>query len=420
MRENNKRLKIAIIGTGISGLTSAYLLSKKHDLTIYEKNNYIGGHTHTHKVKDNNQFLNIDSGFIVYNENTYPNFIKLLDMINVKRQHTDMGFSVKSSKIDFEYAGNSLNSIFSKKTNLLNLSFLKMIYDIIRFNKLSNKELNSNNLDLTLKEYLKNNTFSKYFINNYIIPMGSAIWSTSPKLMLDMPAYFFIRFFKNHGLLQITNRPQWWVIKNGSKQYVKKLIKNFKDNIKLNTTIKSIKRINNKVHIQLDNDVEIFDKVVIATHSDQALQLLNKPTNDEKNILNSIKYQKNIALMHTDHTILPKRKLAWSSWNYLINKNKNDLVTLTYNMNILQSLKSDTTFCVTINNTKNLDKSKIIKEIVYHHPLFTSNSVKAQAKKDDICGMNNTYYCGAYWGYGFHEDGVKSALDVCKKFGLDL
>jgi uncharacterized protein len=420
MRENNKRLKIAIIGSGISGLTSAYLLSKKHDITIYEKNNYIGGHTHTHKVKDNNQFLNIDSGFIVYNENTYPNFIKLLDIINVKRQHTDMGFSVKSSEIDFEYAGNSLKSIFSKKTNLFNLSFLKMIYDIIRFNKLSNKELNSYNPNLTLKEYLKNNTFSKYFINNYIIPMGAAIWSTSPKLMLDMPAYFFIKFFKNHGLLQITNRPQWWVIKNGSKQYVKKLIKNFEDNIKLNTTIKSIKRINNKIHIQLDNDIEIFDKVVIATHSDQALKLLDKPTNDEKTILNSIKYQKNIALMHTDHTILPKRKLAWSSWNYLINKNENDLVTLTYNMNILQSLKSDTTFCVTINNTKNLHKSKIIKEIVYHHPLFTSNSVKAQAKKDDICGMNNTYYCGAYWGYGFHEDGVKSALDVCKKFGLNL
>ena len=420
MKENNKNLKIAIVGTGISGLTSAYILNKRHDITIYEKNNYIGGHTHTHKIKDKNQFFNIDSGFIVYNENTYPNFIKLLDIINIKRQHTDMGFSVKSSKLDFEYAGNSLNSIFSKKTNLFNLKFLKMIYDILKFNRLSNKEVVMDNHDLTLREYLKSNSFSQYFINNYIIPMGAAIWSTSPKLMLDMPAHFFIRFFKNHGLLQITNRPQWWVIKNGSKQYVKELIKSFKDNIKLNARIESIKRLNNKIYINVNGIEEIFDKVIIGTHSDQALQLLEKPTNEEKNILNKIKYQKNIALIHTDDTILPKRKLAWSSWNYLINENKNDLVTLTYNMNILQRLKSDTTYCVTINNTEDLNKSKVIKKITYHHPLFTVNSVKAQTDKDNICGKNNTYYCGAYWGYGFHEDGVKSALDVCKKFGLEL
>ena len=420
MKENNKNLKIAIVGTGISGLTSAYILNKRHDITIYEKNNYIGGHTHTHKIKDKNQFFNIDSGFIVYNENTYPNFIKLLDIINIKRQHTDMGFSVKSSKLDFEYAGNSLNSIFSKKTNLFNLKFLKMIYDILKFNRLSNKEVVMDNHDLTLREYLKSNSFSQYFINNYIIPMGAAIWSTSPKLMLDMPAHFFIRFFKNHGLLQITNRPQWWVIKNGSKQYVKELIKSFKDNIKLNARIESIKRLNNKIYINVNGIEEIFDKVIIGTHSDQALQLLEKPTNEEKNILNKIKYQKNIALIHTDDTILPKRKLAWSSWNYLINENKNDLVTLTYNMNILQRLKSDTTYCVTINNTEDLNKSKVIKKITYHHPLFTVNSVKAQTDKDNICGKNNTYYCGAYWGYGFHEDGVRSALDVCKKFGLEL
>ena len=420
MKENNKNLKIAIVGTGISGLTSAYILNKRHDITIYEKNNYIGGHTHTHKIKDKNQSFNIDSGFIVYNENTYPNFIKLLDIINVKRQHTDMGFSVKSSKLDFEYAGNSLNSIFSKKTNLFNLQFLKMIYDILKFNRLSNKEVDMDNHDLTLREYLKGNSFSQYFINNYIIPMGAAIWSTSPKLMLDMPAHFFIRFFKNHGLLQIRNRPQWWVIKNGSKQYVKELIKSFKDNIKLNARIESIKRLNNKIYINVNGIEEIFDKVIIGTHSDQALQLLEKPTNEEKNILNKIKYQKNIALIHTDDTILPKRKLAWSSWNYLINENKNDLVTLTYNMNILQRLKSDTTYCVTINNTEDLNKSKVIKKITYHHPLFTVNSIRAQIDKDNICGKNNTYYCGAYWGYGFHEDGVKSALDVCKKFGLEL
>ncbi len=250
--------------------------------------------------------------------------------------------------------------------------------------------------------------------------MGAAIWSTSPKLMLDMPASFFIRFFKNHGLLQVTNRPQWWVIKDGSKQYVKEIIKPFKENIRLDTKIDFIERINNKVKIGYKNKEEDFDSVVIGTHSDQALRLLKNPSNEELNILSKIKYQKNIALIHTDESILPKRSSAWSSWNYLINEDKNELVTLTYNMNILQSLSSDKTYCVTINNTHDLDKNKIIKEIIYHHPLFTKESVDAQKQKSIICGNNKTYFCGAYWGYGFHEDGVNSAMDVCKKFGLSL
>ncbi len=235
-----------------------------------------------------------------------------------------------------------------------------------------------------------------------------------------MPASFFIRFFKNHGLLQITNRPQWWVIKNGSKQYVKEIIKPFEKNIRLNTEISMIERNDRGIKINYKDGQEEFDSVVIGTHSDQALKLIKNPTSDELNVLSAIKYQKNIALIHTDESILPKRKLAWSSWNYLMNKGKEELVTLTYNMNILQSLKSNKTYCVTINNTQDLNSDKIIKEIVYHHPLFTKESVQAQNKKSSICGQNNTYYCGAYWGYGFHEDGVNSALDVCKKFGLSL
>ena len=420
MKSKNKKLKIAVIGSGISGLTSAFLLSKKHEVFLYEKNDYIGGHTHTHEIYENDKKINVDSGFIVYNENTYPNFMKLLDILKIESQHTTMGFSVKSDSNDFEYAGNSIHSIFAQKSNIFRPSFLKMIYQILRFNKISKNEYNNIVEDVTLNDYLIKFSFSEKFVNHYIIPMGAAIWSTSPKKMLNMPAKFFIRFFQNHGLLKVINRPQWWVIKNGSKQYVKKIIKPFEDNIVLNCKINSISRLNEKVTIKFDKSEKIFDAVVIATHSDQALELLSDSTDAENQILGSIKYQKNSAIIHTDKSILPKRKIAWSSWNYLLNENRDNLVTLTYNMNILQTLKSKKVYCVTLNNTTSIDESKIIKKIIYHHPLFDLESVKAQNQKNKICGSNNTYFCGAYWGYGFHEDGVNSALDVCKKFGIEF
>ena len=419
MKSKNKKLKIAVIGSGISGLTSAFLLSKKHEVFLYEKNDYIGGHTHTHEIYENDKKINVDSGFIVYNENTYPNFMKLLDILKIESQHTTMGFSVKSDSNDFEYAGNSIHSIFAQKSNIFRPSFLKMIYQILRFNKISKNEYNNIDENVTLNDYLLKFSFSEKFVNHYIIPMGAAIWSTSPKKMLNMPAKFFIRFFHNHGLLKVTSRPQWWVIKNGSKQYVKKIIKPFENNIVLNCKINSISRSNEQVTIKFDKSEEIFDAVVIATHSDQALELLSDSTDAENQILGSIKYQKNSALIHTDKSILPKRKIAWSSWNYLLSESSDNLVTLTYNMNILQTLKSKKVYCVTLNNTTSINESKIIKKIIYHHPLFDLESVKAQNQKNKICGSNNTYFCGAYWGYGFHEDGVNSALDVCKKFGIE-
>tara|TARA_Y100001980_G_C14529722_1_gene305547 strand:- start:355 stop:1617 length:1263 start_codon:yes stop_codon:yes gene_type:complete len=420
MKSKNKKLKIAVIGSGISGLTSAFLLSKKYEVSLYEKNNYIGGHTHTHEIYENDKKINVDSGFIVYNENTYPNFMKLLNILKIESQHTKMGFSVKSDYEDFEYAGNSVNSIFAQKSNILRPNFLKMIYQILRFNKISKNEFNNIDENVTLNDYLIKFSFSEKFINHYIIPMGAAIWSTSPQKMLNIPAKFFIRFFNNHGLLEVTNRPQWWVIRNGSFQYVKKIIKPFEKNIFLNCKVNSIIRKNNQVKIKFDKGEKIFDHVIIATHSDQALNLLSDPTDEENKILGAIKYQKNIALIHTDQSILPRRKIAWSSWNYLLNESQDDFVTLTYNMNILQTLKSKKVYCVTINNTTSIDDRKIIKKIKYHHPLFDIMSVKAQQQKNKICGQNNTYFCGAYWGYGFHEDGVNSALDVCKKFGIEL
>ncbi len=418
--KEHKKLKIAIIGSGISGLTSAYLLDKHHNITLFEKNDYFGGHTHTHSLSDGEREFNVDSGFIVYNENTYPNFIKLLSMLNVESQVSSMGFSVKSSNRDFEYSGNSLSAIFTQKSNIFSPKFIGMIRSIIRFNKISQLDMHSIDITMTLDKYLKQKNFSKFFINHYIIPMAASIWSTSPNMILEMPAYFFISFFKNHGLLKIVDRPQWWVIKNGSKQYVKKIIANLNGTLLLNTKIKSVKRKDGKVHVNFNDKTEIFDKVIFATHSDQSLSILDDPSKDETKVLSKMKYQKNIAYIHTDENILPKRKNAWSSWNYLLGSENDTKVTLTYNMNILQNLNAKKTFCVTLNNCEQIDKNKIIKEIVYHNPLFTAETIKSQSKKDLIDGHINTYFCGAYWSNGFHEDGVKSAIDVCKKLGVEF
>ena len=414
-------MKIAIIGSGISGLTASYLLNKRHEITLFEKNDYIGGHTHTHDITFGEQTFSIDSGFIVYNEKTYPNFIKLLDILNVERQKTTMGFSVKSEVKNLEYAGNSLKSLFTQKRNYFRPSFLRMLADIIRFNKKAKTQM-SMSPQVTLGQYLDQNLFSESFINHYIIPMGAAIWSTTTKLMMDMPALFFIRFFNNHGLLQIKDRSGWWVIKDGSKEYVKKIIEPFQERIRVKSEIKTIKRSAGKIIIThtAKGDEEIFDAVVIGTHSNQALKLLADPTEKEHEILGAIPYQTNSALLHTDTSILPKRKLAWASWNYYLDQDEHKPVMLTYNMNILQRLDCDETFCVTLNSNDLIDQNKIIKELNYEHPLFTHESIKAQARKNEISGVNNTYYCGAYWRNGFHEDGVVSALDVCKNFGIEL
>ena len=415
-------MKIAIIGSGISGLTAAHLLHKQHDITILEANDYIGGHTHTHQIEVDKKKWLIDSGFIVYNENTYPNFIKLLQKLKVDTQKTSMGFSVKAPGQKLEYSGGSLNSLFAQRLNLFRPSFLMMLKDILRFNRISVAKLNNLNESTTIYEFLINHKFSKNFIEHYIIPMGAAIWSTAAKKTTEMPAVFYIRFFKNHGLLQIFNRPQWFVIKGGSKAYIPKIIAGFKNKILLSTPVSKVIRSKNSVEVFYGKDFAShqFDKVIFATHSDQALALLEDPSEEEVKILGSLPYQKNVALLHTDSSILPKKKITWSSWNYLLSGDQSKPVTLTYNMNILQSLKSKTNFLVTLNSNGDVDTSKIIKTLVYHHPLFTVKGVKAQKEKNQISGVNNTFYCGAYWGNGFHEDGVNSALDVCSFFDKAL
>tara|TARA_B110000014_G_scaffold1990_1_gene1477 strand:+ start:498 stop:1745 length:1248 start_codon:yes stop_codon:yes gene_type:complete len=412
-------MKIAIIGSGISGLTAAYLLNRKHDVTIFEANDYIGGHTHTHKVNIDGKKYSVDTGFIVYNERTYPNFIKLLDLLNVERQLSTMGFSVKSISKDYEYAGESLNSLFAKRSNIFRFGFLRMLYEMYHFGKKADSSGIGLDASVTLGDYLKKEKYSGEFINYFIIPMGAAIWSTPANKVLNMPAYFFIKFFYNHGMLETINRPNWWVIKNGSSEYIKKIIRGFENKINLSTPVKTVARKNEGIEIQLAKKEETlkFDSVIFATHSDQALEMLENPTDTEKDILSSIPYQKNEVLLHTDSSVLPRRKLSWASWNYQLDSDPALPVVLTYNMNILQSINCKETLCVTLNDHNSVDETKILKKITYHHPLFNVKSIEAQKRKSEISGVNNTHYCGAYWRNGFHEDGVVSALDVCKDFG---
>ena len=413
-------MNIAIVGSGISGLTAGYLLSRKNNITVFEKNDYIGGHTHTHLLEYKNKSYSVDSGFIVYNERTYPNFIKILDQLNVKRQITRMGFSVKSEINNLEYAGHSLNGLFAQRSNLLKPSYLNMLKSMLRFNRQSRKDLTQLSPHLTLGQYLGNNNYPETFIKNFIIPIGAAVWSTKPTDMMDMSAVFFIRFFENHGMLQIIDRPNWWVIKNGSKSYVKSITKPYHDKIRLSTPVLSVERVDSKIKIrsgQNNASEEFFDAVVFATHSNQSLRLLKDPSKFENEILGAIPYQNNKAILHYDDSILPKRKNAWSSWNYLLDQDKNKPVSLTYNMNILQGLDCERTFCVSLNSEELIDPKKILKRLDYEHPLFNIKGLEAQKRKREISGINNTYYCGAYWRNGFHEDGVVSALDVCADFG---
>ena len=329
-------MKVAVIGSGISGNTLAYLLNKNHNVSLYEKDKRIGGHSHTHEIVINNKKVNVDTGFIVFNKKTYPLFTSLLNNLGVKYENSNMSFSVFSKENNFEYNGTSLNSLFSQRRNLLSPKFLKMIFEILRFNK---ESIKLKSKTILLKQYLKNNNYSTYFCKNYILPMGAAIWSTSIKEMENVGVEFFVKFFFNHGLLDVTNRPQWYVVPGGSRPYIKPLIRGFADKINLNTNIKSVTRQNDEVTIEFANGEQSkFDKVIFACHSDQALALLGDATEQEKSVLGAIAYTENSVVLHTDTNLLPDRKAAWASWNYLLNNNTDKAAVVTYQMNILQGI----------------------------------------------------------------------------------
>ncbi len=410
-------MKVAIIGAGVSGNTLGWKLAKEHEVTVFESGSHAGGHTHTHEIEAFGKQYNIDTGFIVYNDWTYPNFIKMLDELGVDTQSSKMSFSVHDESSGLEYNGTSLNSLFAQRLNLFRPSFLGMIQDILRFNKEAPKLLDDTQVDMPFGEYLKLHHYRKNFIQHYVIPMGSAIWSASPDQIFEFPTKFFIRFFHNHGMLSVSERPEWRVIKGGSKAYVEKLTQSFKDNIRLNTPIESVSRNHDSVVVKPKNKpAELFDWVFFACHSDQALAMLEDASNDEIEILGAIPYQNNQIVLHTDVKLMPKKSLAWAAWNYHITEQPLNLAAVTYNMNILQSLESPEPFLVTLNYISNIDSTKIIKTLNYTHPVFTPQGIAAQLRHADISGVNRTGYAGAYWRNGFHEDGVVSALAAFEHF----
>jgi len=409
-------LKIAIIGSGIAGNTLAYHLNKEHDITVFEAESHIGGHTHTHTVEHEGKDINVDTGFIVFNDRTYPNFIALLDELKVAWQPSEMSFSVRNESTGLEYNGTTLNSLFAQRSNIFKPSFHQMIRDILRFNKAALVLLEDGS-EIKLGDYLAQGQYSQQFIDHYIIPMGSAIWSTDAKQMLDFPARFFVRFFHNHGMLTVNNRPQWRTISGGSTSYVTALTESFKDKIRCNTPIESVRRLKVSVRVKpMYGEEEKFDYVFFACHSDQALRLLADSSATENEILGAIPYQENSIYLHYDISMMPKRKLAWAAWNYHITEPALDRVAVTYNMNILQNLQTETPLLVTLNHTNFINPAKVIKRIKYMHPVYTLAGVAAQARHAEISGTNRTGYAGAYWRNGFHEDGVVSALEALKHF----
>lgn len=415
-------MKIAIIGSGISGLTCAYLLNRQHDVTVFEASDWIGGHTHTVDVEVKGEHFALDTGFIVFNDWTYPNFIRLLDQLGVTSAPTEMSFSVQDPSTGTEYNGNNLNSLFAQRSNLLSPRFWGMLSDILRFNREAIRDLDEARIaaDTSLGAYLQQNGYGQRFIDHYIVPMGSAIWSMSLGDMQRFPLQFFVRFFKNHGLLSATHRPQWRVVSGGSRSYVAPLCASFAERIRLNCPVHQVERDAAGVTVHSAAGIEPFDSVVFACHSDQALSLLAAPSQAEREILGALRYAENDVVLHTDTRLLPNRRLAWASWNYRLGGTAQQPAALTYNMNILQGLQSDTTFCVSLNQTAAIDPSKILGRFRYAHPQYTQQGVVAQARWPELQGTQNSYYCGAYWANGFHEDGVISALRVAAAFGEHL
>ena len=409
-------MKIAIIGSGIAGNVAAYKLRDAHDITVFESGSYVGGHTNTVDVYEGDRSIAVDTGFIVFNDRTYPNFIRLLDEIGQTSQPSEMSFSVQADDGKIEYSGSSLNGLFAQRRNIVRLPFYRMIRDILRFNKTALPGIDDLDDEETLGNYLRNNGYSNEFIDHYLIPMAAAIWSAEPGSVLEMPVKFLVRFFANHGLLQISDRPIWRVIKGGSREYVGKLVAGHRDRIRLNSPVQSVRRIEDRVELHsATGGTESFDYVFLACHSDQALALLKDATPAEREVLGAIHFQSNEAILHTDTSLMPKKRCAWAAWNYHIPRDSSRHVAVTYNMNILQGLEANKQYLVTLNNDRHIDPDKVIRTVQYEHPVFSRESVAAQRRQAEI-NDDRTFFCGAYWRSGFHEDGVVSALNALGHF----
>ncbi len=419
-------MKIAIVGAGISGLVAAERLRVDHDIKVFEANSYIGGHTNTIEVDDVAGPLAVDTGFIVFNDRTYPNFIQLLNRYDVPWQNTEMSFSVRCERTGLEYSGAGIDGLFAQRQNLVNPRFYRLLWDLNRFFRIGKMILaadSDSDEAETVDSFLKRYKFSPQFVQQYFLPMGAAIWSSSYQLFRSFPIRFIIEFYKNHGLLGVRDRPQWRVIQGGSRQYVERITESWADRIQLNCPVSQVKRNTSipaggsSVEVVHAQGREEFDHVIFACHSDQALRMLGgEATVLEREILSAFPYQKNKAVLHTQTDVLPSNKRAWAAWNYFNPSRESTAATLTYNMNILQSIKSDTTWCVTLNGTDLIRDENVVAEIDYAHPTFSTGRKLMQKRQRELIRVNQTSFCGAYWGNGFHEDGVVSALCVAEAF----
>ena len=408
-------MKIAVIGSGISGLSAAYYLSKKFKVDLFEQEDYFGGHSYTYDIKNQKKTIPVDLGFIVFNELTYPNLLNFFKELEVPFEKSDMSFAVSIQGSNIEYGGRGLKAIFANKSNIFNFNFVKMIIEIISFYK-NAPLLIKNNLDgETLGSYLDKSNFSKYLVEYHIIPMVAAIWSMPFSKAKEIPLKLFLNFFINHGLFKLRNRPQWYTVTGRSRTYVKKVLNKISGEIFKNYKVISVNRNENNVRIKIGEDYLDYDHIVLASHADQSLKMLDKPTEEEQRILSKFKYVSNQAVLHSDEKLMPKKKLAWSSWNSISNGKQ---TSVTYWLNNLQNLKSDNNFFLTLNPFCEINKESIIKKINFTHPHFNSDTLKHQKSLFSLQGKKRTWYCGSYFGYGFHEDGIKSTINLMKNFKI--
>lgn len=417
-------MRIAIVGTGISGLVCARALHPEHEIVLFEANDYVGGHTHTVDVAIDEERHAIDTGFIVFNEGNYPNFRRLMDELGVASRESTMSFSVRCDRTGLEYAGSNLNTLFAQRRNLFRPAFHLLLRDILRFNRETPELLDRVDATTTVDEFLTEHGYSRGFSDHYLLPMGGAIWSCPTETFGRFPIRFVIEFYRNHGLLKVRGRPVWRTIVGGSRSYVERLIEPFADRIRLRNAVRSVSRTDDRVVVtSVDTDdrqsTETFDEVVFACHSDQALELLADADDLERELLGAFPYGMNDAVLHTDTRVLPRRRRAWSSWNYRIPAEVASRPTVTYDMNQLQGIDSKHTFCVSLNEGELIDPSRVLGRFRYAHPVFTTERDAAQARHREVVRRRNTSFCGAYWGNGFHEDGVNSALVVADAFGRE-
>lgn len=411
-------MRVAVVGTGVSGLVAAHLLQSRAELTIFEARDRIGGHVATVEVEGpTGGAMAVDTGFIVYNRRNYPLFSRLLEDLGVETQPSDMSFSVRCDRTGLEYNGSTLRQLFSRRRNLLDPGFYRMLLDILRFNREAVGALENGAAQASLGEYVVSAGYSRRLAEHYLVPMGSALWSVPRSRVLDMPAAFFVRFFENHGMLTVDDRPEWRVVTGGSRRYVEALVRPFRPRIRTGASVQRVERTEDGVRV----DGALFDHVVLACHSDQALALLADATPAERAILGALPYQENDVVLHTDTSVLPRRRRAWGSWNYWLKGGDDAPATVTYDMNLLQSLPGDTTYCVTLNATDAIDPETILHRTSYAHPVYTQAGFAAQKRYEEIGGAaRRTHFCGAYWGYGFHEDGVRSGVRVARDLGVDV